>query len=266
MERLALRDQVLDRLQRRIVRLDDDAALVLVVAPEADRAVDLGDDGVILRTTRLEQFGHPRQTAGDVLGLGAFHRDTRDHVAGPHHARPARPTGSPRPRAGSGRRRPSTACRPCPCASRMVIAGFRSRAARRRTPVDDLALGDAGRFVGRLLHGDAVDQILERDLALDFGEDRTGVRIPLGDALAALHLVAVVHEDARAVGDAVRRALLAGLVEDQHRHVAAHHHQLAVGVAHHVAVADLDLALVRGFEERASRPPAPCRPCGRCAW
>ena len=44
------------------------------------------------------------------------------------------------------------------------------------------------------LHGDAVDQILERHLALDFGEDRTGVGIPLGDALAALHLVAVVDE------------------------------------------------------------------------
>jgi hypothetical protein len=49
---------------------------------EAHVAVDLGDDGVVLRTARLEQFGHPRQTAGDVLGLGAFARDPRDHVAG----------------------------------------------------------------------------------------------------------------------------------------------------------------------------------------
>ncbi len=82
MERLALRDQVLDRLERLVLRLDDDAALVLVVAAEADRAIDLGDDGVILRTTSLEQFGNTRQTAGDVLGLGAFERDTREHVAG----------------------------------------------------------------------------------------------------------------------------------------------------------------------------------------
>jgi hypothetical protein len=62
-------------------RLDDDPALVLVVATEADRAVDLGDDGVILRTAGLEQFRHPRQTTGDVLGLGAFQRDTRENVA-----------------------------------------------------------------------------------------------------------------------------------------------------------------------------------------
>ena len=49
-------------------------------------------------------------------------------------------------------------------------------------------------FVGRFLHRDAVDQVLERHLALDFGEDRTGVGIPFGDTLAALHLVAIVHE------------------------------------------------------------------------
>ena len=84
MERLALRDQVLDRLGALLARLDDDAALVLVVAAEADRAVDLGDDRVILRTARLEQLRHPRQTAGDVARLGALHRDTREHVAGLH--------------------------------------------------------------------------------------------------------------------------------------------------------------------------------------
>ena len=84
MERLALRDQVLDRLGAFFMRLDDDAALVLVVAAESDRAVDLGDDRVILGTTSFEQFGHARQTAGDVLGLGAFQRDTRQHVTRRH--------------------------------------------------------------------------------------------------------------------------------------------------------------------------------------
>ena len=113
MEGLALRDQVLDRLDAVFVRLDDDAALVLVVAAEADRAVDLGDDGVILRTTGFEQFGNARQTTGDVLGLGAFHRDTRKHVARADLRRPARPTGWRRPTAGSGLRRHERAWRSC---------------------------------------------------------------------------------------------------------------------------------------------------------
>ena len=81
---LALRDQVFDRLGALLRRLDDDAALVLVVAPELHRAADLGDDRVILRPARLEQLRHPRQTAGDVARLGAFQRNARQHVAGLH--------------------------------------------------------------------------------------------------------------------------------------------------------------------------------------
>ncbi len=44
MEGLALRDQVLDRLDTVFSRLDHDATLVLVVAAEADRTIDLSDD------------------------------------------------------------------------------------------------------------------------------------------------------------------------------------------------------------------------------
>src|ERR1043165_3172927 len=46
-----------------VPRVERDAALVLVVAAEADGAGDLGDDRGILRLAGLEQFGHPGQTA-----------------------------------------------------------------------------------------------------------------------------------------------------------------------------------------------------------
>ena len=81
MDVLAFRDQVLAGLLVLLVRLDRDAALVLVVAAEPHRAGDLGDDRGFLRPARLEQLGHPRQTAGDVAGLGALGRDARDDVA-----------------------------------------------------------------------------------------------------------------------------------------------------------------------------------------
>ena len=55
-------------------------------------------------------------------------------------------------------------------------------------PVDDHALGDAGGLVDRFRHGQALDQVLEADAAVDLGEDRTGVGVPFGDALAALDL------------------------------------------------------------------------------
>ena len=44
MEGLALRDQVFDRLHTVFRRLDQHAALVLVVAAKADRTIDFGDD------------------------------------------------------------------------------------------------------------------------------------------------------------------------------------------------------------------------------
>src|SRR5205085_7906885 len=62
------------------------------------------------------------------------------------------------------------------------------RRAGRAAPVDDDALRDAGRLVHGLDHGLAVDQVLVGRRAVDLGEDRTGVGVPLGDALAALDL------------------------------------------------------------------------------
>jgi hypothetical protein len=78
-----------------------------------------------------------------------------------------------------------------------TICRFQIAAARIGPPVGDDALGDAGRFVGRLLHRQAVDQVLEADDAVDFGQDRPGVGVPLRESLAALDRVAVVDEQTR---------------------------------------------------------------------
>ena len=76
--------KILLRLLALDARLDDHATLVLVVLAEADGAGGLRDDRGLLRTPCLEQLRHPRQTAGDVPGLGALGRNTRDHVARLH--------------------------------------------------------------------------------------------------------------------------------------------------------------------------------------
>ena len=110
----ALGDQILDRLAAVLVRHDGDAPLVLVVAAKLHRAGDLGDDGVVLGTPRLEQLGHPRQTAGDVARLGALDRDTSQHVAGHHLMAGLDRQDRVDRQAGSGPRRRATACRSCP--------------------------------------------------------------------------------------------------------------------------------------------------------
>src|SRR5262249_6220349 len=149
-----------------------------------------------LRPARLEQFGDARQTAGDVARLRALGRDARDDVAGfDLRARIDRQNGVDREQIA----RVSAAAE---LEDLAVLALDDERGAQvllvaggARAPVGHHALGDAGRLVDGLRHRLTLDQVLEADRALDLGEDRTGVRIPLGDALAARYLVAVIDLD-----------------------------------------------------------------------
>src|SRR4029077_18897293 len=168
-------------------------------ASEADGARGFGDDRRLLRSTRLEQLRHPRQTAGDVAGLGALGRDTGDDVTRLHVR-----SGVDRDDGVHGE-----------LVARLAAAGDLQDLAALvldhdrgpqvhpagGTPVGDHALGDAGRFVERLRHRLAFHQVLEPDRALDLGEDRPGIRVPFRDALPALDLVALVDQDPRTVLD-----------------------------------------------------------------
>ncbi len=108
------------------------------------------------------------------------------------------------------------------------MAGRRSEPRGLARQSETTLLGDAGRFVGLFLDGQTFDQIFEADDAADFGQDRGGVGIPLGQALTALHFAAVLDADAGAVRSLVRLAVLA-VDDDGHGDVAAHGHQVAVG-------------------------------------
>ena len=132
----------------------------------------------------------------------------------------------------------------------ITIAGRKIRAAARRAPVDDDALGDTGGFVERFGDRLAFDQILEPDSAFDFGQHRTGVGIPLRDALAALDHVAFVDVHARAVLNAVGRTLGAVGIDDRNHHVADHRDQMTFAVSCDRLVPDRDLAVEVRLDER----------------
>src|SRR5262245_53094952 len=251
---LAFRDEVLLRLLVLAVRLDDHAALVLVVLAEAHGARGLGDDRRLLRPARLEQLRHPRQTAGDVAGLGTLGRDTRDDVA-----RRDLGAGLDRDDGVDGElvaRLGATA----ELEDLVVLLDHDRRAqvllvaAGAGTPVGDHALGNAGRLVERLRHRLAFDQILEAGRALDLGQDRPGVGVPLRNALAALDLGPVLDQEPRTVLDTVRGAL-GGAVRVKHRddHVANHRDVMPVRVLHDVLVLDLHLAVEVRLDERLLR-------------
>ena len=54
------------------MRFQNDAALVLVVATETDRAIDISDNSVVLRTTGFEQLGNAWQTTGNIFRFRTF--------------------------------------------------------------------------------------------------------------------------------------------------------------------------------------------------
>ena len=86
----------------------------------------------------------------------------------------------------------------------------------------------------------AVDHVLEIDGTGGFGQDRAGEGVPLGKARTALHLVALIDVQSRAVGQLVGRQFLAGLIADDDGHRARHGDEAALAVLHHGAVLDLD--------------------------
>jgi len=102
----------------------------------------------------------------------------------------------------------------------------------------------AGLFVRHFAQRDAEDQVLILHGAFDVGQNRQGVGVPFREAVAALHGRALVHLQARAIGDAIGGPFLALIVGDHDLHVAAHRDQFAIGILDDVAVRDLDLAVI----------------------
>ena len=203
-------------------RHDDDAPLGLVVLAELDAALDLADDREILGLARLEQLGHPRQTAGDVARLRGFARDARQHVAGLD-------LGAVVDRQDRIDRQEVARLEPVGQGQQLArfVAQRDARpqiaAARLLLPVDHDLRGDAGRLVDHLAHRDALDQIdVMRDAVL-LGDDRDRVGIPFGEAVAAVDRRTVIGQQPRAIGHPVPRLLAAGLVDQHHLAIAPHH-------------------------------------------
>ncbi len=116
----------------------------------------------------------------------------------------------------------------------------------------DDELRQAGDFVHLFLDGDAGLQVLELDIAADFGKDREGERIPLGQDLADGDRLALVDAQARAVNDVVALLFAALFVHDGDQAGPVHGDEdvvaavngLEVEEADEAAAARLDLGLL----------------------
>ena len=171
--------------------LDQNGALAADAGAEIDDAVDLGNLRRVFGTARLEQFGHARQTARDVLGLGRFARGLGHERAGDDLVAFV----DDDVRAGGngivGRR------------LALVVQDDDLRMQVFLVLDDDHGLLRGG-FVHLLLHGDAFDDVHELHLAALLRKDGDVVRVPLDEWLALLDLAAVLDGDDGADDQIVR--------------------------------------------------------------
>src|SRR5438445_667402 len=224
---LAARDQVL--LGLAVVGANDDLPHALDEPTHFNPAIDLGDDRLLLRLARLEQLGHPRQTAGDVLGLGGLARDLRDDVGredvgavgdvevGAHRERIAVPLGARRLR------------RVDDDAGLQTALGV----------LDDDLAREARDLVELLAHGHAFHDVLVLHLARELGQDRGGARIPLDEDRPRLDPLLRLDLQLGAVHDRVALALPPALVGHADLAVTVGGHEIAVAVHDGAEVVEL---------------------------
>src|SRR5690606_19948801 len=109
-------------------------------------------------------------------------------------------------------------------------------------------LGDARRLVDALFHRLAFDKILEADDTGLLGDDRQSERVPLGQAIAFLHLRAVLEHQHGTVRHAVDGALTALAVDHDHLAATGKREPPAALVDDRRHVAELHRAVRDGFE------------------
>src|SRR6266446_3550513 len=147
-----------------------------------DQTIDLRNFGRIFRTTSLEEFGNPWQTAGNILGLCDLSRRLSQQRTGRNFVPVLN----------------HDVCTGRNCVTRDFLFGF--------IQDDDLRVQiflvlnnnrahDAGGFVDLPLNGNTRNHVAKFDSTGFLCQDRNIVRIPLDKRLSLLHLTAVADRD-----------------------------------------------------------------------
>src|SRR5262245_23994300 len=229
-----------DRIFALFAGLGDDADLLRAFGDvaEFDRTVNLAHHRRLARFAGLEQLDDARQTADDVLRSSDFARDLGDHVAGRdlvavlHHE-----VGADGHRVGFER-------------FASLVLDLDARLALLVRRIHDDRARQTGHFVDLFVNGDVLDQVAPVHRAAHLGQDREGVRVPLGDLLPLFDVAAVGYDERRAVSDRVTLDFAAAVVNDQHRAVAVHRDDFAFAADDRVEVVVSDVTARASFVRR----------------
>ena len=181
---------------------------------ERHRAINLGNDRRLFGIPSFKKLLNPRQTTGDVLRLGGFTRDLHQGVSRVNRI----PIADDQMRA---RRQEITTFR-----------GFVAHENRRRPlflgrSLDHDPMRKPRDLIGLLADILTLDDVVVLGLTADLRQNRGGERIPFDELRIGLDLLALMHPEARTVGDGVALQLASLGVGDDDLTVTVDHHQVA---------------------------------------
>src|ERR1051326_1039360 len=161
---------------------DEDATFAPDAGTEVHDTVDLGDLRGVLGPARLKQFGNPRQTAGDILGLGGFARRLGHERAGDDPV----PLGDDNVRSGRNR-----------VIGRGLVLIIEDDDLRVQIffVFDDDHGFLAGGFIHLLFHGHPLNDVGKFHFAGFLGEKRDIIRIPLDEGIPFFNAATVLNRD-----------------------------------------------------------------------
>src|SRR3990167_1897546 len=251
-----LRNQLFVRIAA-IVRGNDQAALALGLFTEGDGAADFCQDRGFLRTARFEQVGNARQTTGNVAGLRGFLGDTGDDIT---HT-DLDPVGH----TDQGVSRQEVLGRYVGTRQQQILAvdtnhlhGRTDVLAGSRTilRIEDFDVGQTGQFVGLALDGDAFFHAHVGHGTFHFGNDRVGVRVPLGNNSASIDLVTFLHRNHRTVRQLVALTLTTELVGNRQLTGTRYRNQVAVQTLDVLEVVQTNRTTILHLDTISSGSPA----------
>src|SRR6266849_6160794 len=224
-------------LQSGLLVLDNNAAFAAHARSEIDDAVDLGNFRGVFGPARFEKFGHAREAAGDVFGLGGLarsfghQRSGDDLVAFGDHDVGAGGDGIIGGRLA-------------------LVGGDDDLGVQILLVLDDDHGFLGGGFIDFLLHGHAFNDVVEPDLAGFLGEDWHVVGVPLDEGFGLLDVAAVGHLDDRADDEVVQFEFAAVLAENGDGTVFVQDDGIAVFQLDQAQIVVANGALVFGFDLR----------------
>ena len=226
-------------------RSNDKTTFGLGLLTEGNGTGDLGQYGRLLGRTSFEQIGNTRQTAGNILGTACNLRNTCDHVTEVDLSSVLQlHNGLSLQHVLSGHVSSGDHDIIAVCIDDLDRRTFFLTGSGTSCQLTDLDGGNAQSLILLLIDGHTLDNIDISDEAAHLRNDGMSMRIPTGNGLTDLNLIAFLNVQYCTVRDLMRFLDRPEIVHNEHFGLTGNNYILAVGISNGLGIFDLNLTVV----------------------